>query len=74
MAASLSLFKVVFLVVLFFMGNADANICQEPSKTFKGPCVEQAKCTSACQSEGFQFGECSNSICYCTKPCPPNNQ
>ncbi|WMV36304.1 hypothetical protein MTR67_029689 [Solanum verrucosum] len=52
----------------------ETNICQEQSKTFKGPCVEQAKCTSACQSEGFQFGECSNSICYCTKPCPPNNQ
>ncbi|KAM3198743.1 hypothetical protein P3L10_034518 [Capsicum annuum] len=79
----LSLFKVMFLLVLCFMGNAEANVyqakskiltghCHTLSKTFSGQCVEPAHdCTDACISEGYQFGTCGDSKeCYCVKPCP----
>ncbi|KAK4369853.1 hypothetical protein RND71_009331 [Anisodus tanguticus] len=77
MEYSSPLLKVVFFLVLFFMGNAEANICQAQSRTYKGPCVETPpaeKCTSSCKNEGYQYGVCDNSQCYCFKPCPPNYQ
>ncbi|KAM3220991.1 hypothetical protein P3S67_029964 [Capsicum chacoense] len=73
MANFLSLFKIMFLLVLCFMGNAEANICQAKSSTFTGSCDAAPKCTDACRSEGYQFGTCSDTKeCYCMKPCPPN--
>ncbi|KAG5594090.1 hypothetical protein H5410_035322 [Solanum commersonii] len=71
------LFKVMFLLVLFSIGNAEAKDCVEWSKTFKGPCSSVQKCRDACISEGFTDGYCAflrrYRRCSCSKPCLFNN-
>ncbi|KAG5594091.1 hypothetical protein H5410_035323 [Solanum commersonii] len=71
------LFKVLFLLVLFSIGNAEAGNCVEWSKTYQWQCFDANKCREACISEGFIDGWCAYLIryrrCACTKPCLFNN-
>ncbi|KAK4375591.1 hypothetical protein RND71_006268 [Anisodus tanguticus] len=77
MEHTLHLFKVLFLLVLFFMGNAEARDCYEWSRKFKGSCLNGKKCSEACKNEGFTDGKCKfikrYPRCSCTKPCPFND-
>ncbi|KAF7089170.1 hypothetical protein CFC21_092191 [Triticum aestivum] len=64
------------LVLLFLTLGAEAELCKQHSRTFKGRCTHNDNCVAICLTENFTGGYCHGIVerhCMCTKKCgePP---
>ncbi|KAL6622623.1 hypothetical protein ACP70R_032502 [Stipagrostis hirtigluma subsp. patula] len=58
--------------ILLTFGAEAVELCVSPSKTFQGPCVDNADCAAACHTEGFLSGYCHivrSRGCRCSTYC-----
>ncbi|CAL5195490.1 unnamed protein product [Lathyrus oleraceus] len=79
MASSTRQFFAIFLslslaLLLFFTPEAQGNLCQRPSETWSGPCLDTANCKDQCISiEHATFGACHRDglgfACFCYFNC-----
>ncbi|MED6157723.1 hypothetical protein PIB30_025996 [Stylosanthes scabra] len=69
----LAMFTFICIALLLsssWVQFAEANVCQRPSKTWSGPCLNTKGCKDQCiRLESAIFGACHSLTCYCYFNC-----
>ncbi|KAL2253403.1 UNVERIFIED_CONTAM: Glyceraldehyde-3-phosphate dehydrogenase GAPCP2, chloroplastic [Sesamum indicum] len=62
--------QALFLQEMIIMhGEAEAAVCESPSKLFTGLCFSDRNCSAICEKENFVTGRCKFWKCICSKDC-----
>ncbi|KAL7107953.1 hypothetical protein ACP275_06G086200 [Erythranthe tilingii] len=69
--------KFVVTMMLFFLlsvvslERAEGKLCSASSQLFRGLCIIERNCLTACEKEGFEDGKCEGVLmqCICYKSC-----
>ncbi|KAL0310837.1 UNVERIFIED_CONTAM: hypothetical protein Sangu_2378400 [Sesamum angustifolium] len=55
--------------MIIMHGEAEAAVCESPSKLFTGLCFSDRNCSAICEKENFVTGHCKFWKCICSKDC-----
>ncbi|XP_011086334.1 uncharacterized protein LOC105168097 [Sesamum indicum] len=65
----LFLLLLAFQEMIIMHGEAEAAVCESPSKLFTGLCFSDRNCSAICEKENFVTGRCKFWKCICSKDC-----